>query len=61
MSQPIDPVPPLANIVSRMHWHRDAIKNDPKRYDSRQLATLRAEAMELMQAADRELMRRERP
>lgn len=58
---PIDPVPPLANIVGRMHWHRDKIRTEPKAYDSKQLAILRAEAMELAAAADRELMKRERP
>lgn len=62
MSQPTtDPIPPLANITGRMRWHRDTIQREPKRYNSRELATLRAEALELAQAADRELLARERP
>jgi hypothetical protein len=61
MSHPnLDPVPPLANIISRMSWHRDTIRKEPARYDSRDLTALRAEAMELFTAADRELMARAR-
>lgn len=56
-----EPIPPLANIVGRMRWHRDKIGQEPARYDSRELATLRGLAMELATAADRELMKRERP
>jgi hypothetical protein len=56
-----EPIPPLANITGRMRWHRDTIRQEPDRYDSRELAALRGLAMELAQAADRELLARERP
>lgn len=62
MSHPnLDPAPPAAATIGRLHWHTEHITLAPERYDSTQLAQLRGAAMELAQAADRALLARERP
>jgi hypothetical protein len=58
MSHPIHEAPPVAATLGRLHWHIDHITREPERYDSKALASLRGAAMELAQAADRELMAR---
>lgn len=63
MSHPnfAEPAPPTAATLGRINWFTDSIRKEPKRHDSKQLAALRGAALALADAADRELLARERP
>lgn len=51
---------PDAAVIHRMHRTTAAVKDHPEVYTTTMLARLRGAAMELEQAADRELMARAR-